>query len=55
MLERNFVTMWLVKTHLCIALSDDEKPIIPPEIEIRLLLEADLARVMKGTDSIAAG
>ena len=35
--------------------SDDEKPIIPPEIEIRLLLEADLARVMKGTDSIAAG
>ena len=55
MLERNSATMWLVNTHLCIALSDDEKPIIPPEIEIRLLLEVDLTRVMIGIDSIAAG
>ena len=42
MLERNSATMCHVKTHLGIALSDDEKPIIPPEIEIRLLLEVDL-------------
>ena len=42
MLERNSATMCHVKTHLCIVLSDDEKPIIPPEKEMRLLLEADL-------------
>ena len=38
MFERNSTTMWLVKTHLCIGPSDDEKPLTPPETEIRLLL-----------------
>ena len=42
MLERNSATKCHVKTHLCIVLSDDEKPIIPLEKEMRLLLEADL-------------
>ena len=37
MLERNSATMWLVKTHLCTVPLDDEKPIIPSEIEIRLI------------------